>query len=186
MKITTAFIFLLFSGAVAFSHMMLGNYEYIVFMVPFILACILRNPFSKISETAGLLIIGLYTLIIRDQYVGMTILYAASCWFFVYVHRGKRAAYFVVAIALIIGAISYLGDYHQTENKLLHAILDASFYGFGSWALIFTLNQFANIIRAEKPDDRKYIELIERLQTLAHEYVNTLKRGADNDRRGKD
>ena len=185
MRITTAFIFLLFSGVVAFSHVLLHDYTYIVFTVPFVLACILKNTYSKISETVGLLVIGIYGLVIKDEYIGLTILYAASCWFFVYVHRGRRAAWFIVAVTLIIGLTSYFIYFHDTDDRLTHAVLDACLYGLGAWALVHTINQLVRSVRAEKmPIDSSILELIEELQTIAHKYVDTLKRGANDDRRG--
>jgi hypothetical protein len=184
MKITTAFIFLLLSGAVAFSHALSGRFEYIFFMIPFIIACILPGIVSRTSEISGLFIIGLYG-IMKDEYIGIVILYAASCWFFVYIARDIKAIIFIAFTSIVVLFLSFFQGATLIHREM-HALLTACFYGFGSWALVFTINQLVKMIRAEKPDDRKYIELIERLQALAHEYVNTLKRGADNDRRGKD
>lgn len=187
MKNVTGTIFLLLSSTVAFFNILLGHWQYVAFVVPFIVACAINGRIGKVVETAGLVAIGLYVLLVQSEYAGIVVLYAATVWFYAYVHRDWRVKAGIIILTSSIFIASYGFFSYGAANKWLHAALDAAFYCVGAFTLIITLETMAKAIRKEyeKPVMSKYIGLIEGLSDTLHEALDTLKdikEGADDGR----
>jgi len=190
MKNTTAMIFLFFAVVVSFGNILLGNYQYIIFCFPFLIACVLPGKMGKAIETLSLAIIGIYVLLWQKEYTGMVILYASSIWFFVYIHRDIRVKIYIAFISLFIAIASYILDSGESKNIIIHAIMDSAFYGFGAIVTLVTIKNLEISIRQEiKPIDKKYFALLDNLSGTLHEMMDTIKKmqeGAQDDRSRKD
>jgi len=190
MKNTTAVIFLCLAAVVAFFNILLGYYDYIIFCLPFLLACVLPPPINKIIETLTLATIGMYVLVWQSEYTGMVILYASIVWFFVYIHRDIRAKLYIVFLALFIAIASYFADKEVVKNLVIHAIMDAAFFAGGAAAMLVTINNLEHTIKQDKkPIMAKYMTLLDTLSTTLHETMDIIKKmqeGAGHDRSRKD
>jgi len=190
MRNATAVIFLCLAIVVAFFHILLNDYQYTIFCLPFFLACVLKDKIAKIIETMTLAVIGMYILVWQSEYTGMVVLYASVIWFFVYIHRDLRAKIYIGALSIFITAATYFTYKGNTENLMIHALLDAAFFGMGSAAMLLTINNLeANIKTESKPISDKYITLLDTLSRMLHDVIDTIKKmqeGEGNDRPRKD
>jgi hypothetical protein len=178
----TALVFLVFAGFVAFAHILVGEWEYIIPMVPFAVAFFMKDKASRWVETMGLFSIGLYTLIVQYEYIGMVILFTATTWFFVYIDRKVGAWVVVVSISIIIGTAAYYRYDILKENRLMAAAMDMMFYAVGASLFLFTLKNLVRSVRAEMHNmDQKSFDIIERLQGALHEAIDTLKTDVPHD-----
>jgi hypothetical protein len=190
MRNTTAVIFLILSVVVAFFNILIGNNQFIIFCFPFFLACVLPGKIGKVIETLTLACTGMYVLVWQSEYTGMVILYASIVWFFVYIHRDIRAKAYIAFLALFIAVASYFADRELVKNLVIHAIMDAAFFGLGSAAMLVTINNLEHTIKREtKPISVKYFDLLDALSKTLHETMDIIKKmqeGATDGRSRKD
>jgi len=186
MRRATAVIFLGFSVAVACMNVAFGHYQYFVFVIPFLVACTTPDRAAKIAEFVGLAMIGLYVLLIQKEYAGMLVLYGAACLLFTAPHSThKQSIGYMIVSTSVIAVCSYLCA-GASESRLGHAFLDSMLYLVGVSTLFIMINNALDGYKSKKKTiDEKYLDLIDELQSLAHDSINLLKRitkDKDNDR----
>lgn len=177
----TAFVFLIFSSAVAFIRILLGEWAMGLLPMPFIAAYLVKGKLSRWLEFCGIYGAGLATLIMGNLYIGMLILFVSTIWFLVYIDRSIKAWAMLTITALCIGIITYIEYDISTPSRLVSAILNIGLYSVGAVLLRITLNHLIQSVRAEMLNiDKKKLDLIEKLQGALHEAIDTLKMDASD------
>jgi len=187
MKNATGILLLFLSSSIAFFNILLGHWQYVAFVPFFVAACVVKGRKGKIIETVGLIAVGVYILLVQAEYSGMVILFAATVWFYTYVHHDWRAKAYIIILSASISMASYFFFSFGSNVRWLHAIIDSAFFAVGSFALLFTLDNLSKNIRREyeKTIIGKVFGLIEGLNGTLHEAIDTLKdikEGADHGR----
>jgi hypothetical protein len=186
MSNATAILELILISTVAFMNVLIGRYTYIPFVFPFLVATVLKGKQGKSVEIVALLFAGMYIIIFDNFYSGMVVLFAMTILFICYIHQDKRATYFILIISLIIGVASYVLP-TKAKSIYVKSFLDAFYYGMISGAMLISIRHLIGSIKPKVPAiDEKYIELLEELQRIVHTYIDTLKKGAGDDRTRKD
>lgn len=172
----TSIIFLAFTLFVAAANIPLGHYQYFIFVIPFVISLGTPERFARIAEFTGLAIIGVYILIVQEMYSGMLILYGAACLLFTAPHNTNRQS--IVYIFISSAVIFTVSFFHaKPEEAFGHATLDMLLYAVGTSTLFLMIhNAISQYRHKAKTIDEKYLDIIDELQSLAHDSINLLKR----------
>jgi hypothetical protein len=181
----TSIVFLCFAVVVAFFNILLGQYQYIFFIFPFAFSCMNKDPTASIFEILGIEIAASYLVISQDVSTGILIFSVIPCVFF-----SKNLSPFVVkTIAGFNGVLIFVFSmmrFNGIQSILTHGILDVFLYCVCFFCIWFSIKKIRHeAAKKEAPLDEKYLLVIDELQEIAHEYVETLKqrqKEASNDR----
>lgn len=175
-------IALCFSVVVAIYNLILGRPEYIAFFIPFAVSILSRGFWSSISELVGFEIIALFLVWLEDMSIGILVFVIISVMFFSHGFN-KKYMLGLMAINCVMVFSASAFNYSGTYSFFTHALLDTMLYACCEVAVYISLTTMR---KRESALDEKYLEVIDELQSIAHEYIDTLRqkhKEANDDRR---
>lgn len=175
-KKATAIVFFCFSLIVAFFNILIGQFQYIVFIIPFALACLFSGKKSRVFEIIGLYFVCIYYVIFNDLQMGMVFLIVTST--FVYTLNEKKIhSYLYICITVIVIFTASYVRFTEGANKIVHAMLDCMFFLVGSVSIYCAIDRSNSENKIKNtPLDQKYINTLEELLKIAHESIDIIKR----------
>jgi branched-subunit amino acid transport protein len=152
-------ILLCFSIIVAFFNILIGEFQYILCIIPFFIAKIIKTKYSIPINLIGLIIIALYIIGFQNYYVGIIIMNLSSIMYYcIYYERNKMVEY-VCGTSVLIFIVSYLFT-NYTKSILSHAIVDT--LGYITYSMITTL-----VIKSVIDEYKKTISELDELARVA-------------------
>lgn len=145
----TAAIFLVFSVVVAFKNYLNGEYQYTLFVVPFIAAILSAGRISRVCEIVGIFVTSIYVMAFQIFHVGLFGMIISSVFFFTLGCRLRSARIYIYSTIPIVAICSYF-QFIQSENMLLRASFDAAIYAVCSFCVYIALQEYisSNVIEA--------------------------------------
>jgi hypothetical protein len=160
---------------VAIVNIAYGKYEHILFCIPFIAAMVETGNKYRLYEIIGLYIVSIYLSIFLDDTTGTMALVISSCFLFTYCNNKKISRISIYLTSIIVYLISYF-TCEESKNLIIHAFLDMAFYIACSMSIYFAVYRCIEENKSpDKPLAKEYFELLDKLNSLAHESINELK-----------
>jgi len=137
----TAIIFLCFSIVVAFSNYLKGEYQYILFTVPFIASVISTGKISRYTEIIGVIATSVYIMAFQIFHVGLFGMLLSSILFSTLGVKLLTVRIYIYSTIPIVAVCSYF-QFIQSENMVIRALLDASLYSVCSFCVYIALQDY--------------------------------------------
>jgi uncharacterized membrane protein YccC len=169
-KVTTV-LFLSFAIVVAFFNTLVGNYQYWIFCIPFIIALIVKHRSFKAIEIGGLVFVALYVFIIDNIYAGIIALFVASILLYCE-NFSVRIVHTFIMFATIIVVYASIHSTVHTANIIIHVFIDSGAYFILSHALHCTISNAIN----KEPLEQRYIDVLQNVIELAEDAIEESKR----------
>ena len=170
----SSIIYLLFSISVAFYNIYLGHLWVSFFVVPFIIPVITCGKVSKISELIALSLTSICALIFMDIMAG--IIFSLLLDALVYsLTINKKINYGCIILQAIMVFCFGLINSEESYNTIMRSLLYVGIFIMS--ASVFHV--YIAEIRAQTNKDRldkKYMQILEELYSVAHESIDTLKK----------
>lgn len=137
----TAWVFLAFSVLVAFKNYLNSEYQYSLFVIPFIAAILSSGRISRVCEIVGIMSTSVYTMAFQRFHVGLFGMIISSIFFFTLGFKLRTARIYIYSTTFIVAICSYF-QYIQSENMLLRAAFDAGIYSVCSFCVYIALQDY--------------------------------------------
>lgn len=171
-----AVLFLCFSIVVAFSNIFIGEYQYSIFIIPFLIALFLKDEKETVCESIGLVVLSAYLIYCQNIYIGIMGMTISSVIIFGAFKKRYIPRAQIVMCAIIIFVATYFSVIER-ENEIVRAAKNAGIYVICVMAMhskfLYYLEKRLN---TEKHIDEKYLEVLDELTSVARESIDTLKR----------
>lgn len=174
-KKVTTILLLFFSIVVAFFNTLVGNYQYWIFCIPFLIAVIIKHKSFKTIEIVGIIFVALYVLIVDNFYAGIIGLFIASVFLYCENYT-KRITHTFILFATIIVAYASIHSTINTSNIIIHVFIDSSAFLILSHAIHITINNAIN----KEPLKKRYIDVLRSVIELADDAIKESKREGEN------
>lgn len=171
----TAIIFLCFSIVVAFANLLIDNLQHLIFIVPFALACILKDTKSRLLEIIGLYMVSVYLLCFATVIYGIMALVITAVFLIVFIKRRLFSRLYIYINTLLVCVVSFV-KYGPEGNAAAHALLDAMLFAVGAISIYCALYRHDDERRLQNtPLKEKYLVTLEGLHKIAHESIDIIK-----------
>jgi len=171
----TTIVFLSFSILVAIVNAIYGTYQHAVFCIPFVLALLETGKRYRIYEIVGLYLASIYLSIFIDNTIGTMAFIISSCFMFTYSTKKLISRLSIYAISIFVFVSSYITT-KETNNLIVHSLLDTALYFVCSYTIYLAIYRCIEENKSpDKPLAKEYFELLDKLNSLAHESINELK-----------
>lgn len=172
-------IFICFSMLVAFSNVYIGEYQYIIFIIPFIVSLSMKDKIRTFCESLGLVIISSYLIFCQDSNVGIMGM-LVSTLIVLGIHKTNTHLYIQIVISAAIIFTASVLNYSGPEQITVRAFKNSCIYVVCIFAVYFKFKQYSDRIKLKSiPIDQKYLEVIDQLVEVAHESIDALKKMQD-------
>jgi hypothetical protein len=137
----TAVIFLCFSIVVAFANYLKGEYQYVVFTVPFIASVLSFGKISRYAEILGVFATAVYIMSFQIFHVGLFGMLLSSILFSTLGLKLRTVRIYIYSTIPIVWVCSYF-QYIQSENMIIRASLDSGLYCVCSFIVYIVLQDY--------------------------------------------
>jgi hypothetical protein len=137
----TAVMFLCFSIVVAFTNYLKGEYQYIVFTIPFIASVLSFGKISRYAEIIGVIATAIYIMACQIFHVGLFGMLLSSILFSTLGVKLRTVRIYMFATIPIVAICSYF-QYIQSENMVMRALLDSGLYLICSTIIYIALQEY--------------------------------------------
>lgn len=171
----TVIMFLCFSIIVAYLNVLVGNYQYVAFTIPFIFAAVTKGRLSKIAEIIGLYFIAIYIMAFETTDMGIMMFVVTAVFFFVSTEKLLASRIYMYITAALVATISYI-RFDTGADRVVHAALDSGLFAVGSGALYCVIYRAIDQAKENvKPLDQKYIDKLDEFRKIAVEIIDEIK-----------
>jgi hypothetical protein len=175
-KKATVILFLCFSIIVAFLNFLVGNYQYMLFIIPFAMGCAFNGRLSKLFEIIGLYAVAFYIITFDNINMGLMLFVVSSVFVFTSTTKLRTARIYIYSTAALIFAVSYI-RFDGGADRAVHAMLDAMFFLVGSGSLYCVIYRALHDAKTnDKPLGQKYLDTLYGFQAALHEAIEEIKR----------
>jgi hypothetical protein len=137
----TAVIFLCFSVVVAFSNYLRGEYQYILFTIPFIFSTISNGKMSRYAEILGVFATAVYIMGFQIFHVGLFGMLLSAILFSTLGLKLRTVRIYIYLTVPVVFVCSYI-QFIQSENMVIRALLDSGIYSVCSFCVYIALQDY--------------------------------------------
>jgi hypothetical protein len=178
----TIILFLVFSIIVAFYNCLIGRYQYLIFIAPFLVALILKGKYAYIVEVFGIVAAAMYVMIFQVVAIGILGMIVAASIFYTLAPTLRARRIYLYFTTLIVFISAYI-NLSFVSNSILSAGMNALLYAVCAFCIYVAIQHYALDVKGDKPLADKCIETLEKSATIAQDALNIAKRGASHGRR---
>jgi hypothetical protein len=176
---SASILFLCFSILVAFSNVFIGQYQYLLFIVPFAVSIFMKGRTETFMESFGLIICATYIIYCQEISIGILLMSISTIVTFG-AHKNHRSVRVQIFISAVIIFIATYFNIATQENLIVRSLKNAGIYVICVMAIHNKFYWFVKSIkRKEKPLEQKYLELLDELTSVAHDSIDALKNMQD-------
>lgn len=172
----SSILFLMFSILTAFSNILIGEYQYCIFIIPFVFSIVAGRKLSAIFEIIGLFIIATYLIYCQDISIGIMVMMVSSILFFGVTEKEKIIYTKIILCSIVIFIASFF-NIKNTESIIVRSTMNSIIYIIG---VIAVYNRFTiyrhRARRAGEGIEQRYLNVLDELMSVAHDSIEALKK----------